>query len=369
MQAVAELAPARLEICVVGAGSLGQAQAGHLASLGHRVHLYNRSANRLAPLRESGKVELSGVLSGAFELASLTTDLAAAIAHASVVFVDVPASGHLAMANALAPLLRRQPEGEGPLLVLHPGQTFGARHFARALERAGVRKAPPVCELQTALYTCRAGSGGRASVFALKQRVAASVYPRSEAPALGPLKAIYPQLIAAPSTLHTGLTNLQGIIHPAAVLFNLSRVDRGDRFRIYREGLSGALGAFIEKADRERLSVAKALGAAVPTAAQWFSLSYGVTGSTAVEAMRNVPAYADLEAPRDLATRLLWEDIPTGLVPLLSLAEALGVEAGTLRLLRDLAVSVCGPKLLEDGWDLARIGLPGADAEAVRQGF
>ncbi len=325
MQAAAELSPAPLEICVVGAGNLGQAQAGHLASLGHRVRLYNRSANRLLPLRASGQIELAGAMHGSFELASLTTDLAQAMEGASIVFVDVPASGHQAVAEALAPLLRGQPEGRRPLLALHPGQTFGARHFARSLERAGLPEAPPICELQTALYTCRAAAGGKASVLALKRRVAAAVYPRSAVSALAPLTALYPQLIAAPSTLHTGLSNLQGIIHPAVVLFNLARIDRGGRFRIYREGISPALGAFIEKADRERLAVAKLLGAGVPTAAQWFGLSYGAQGATLLEAMLSVEAYADLEAPRDLQTRLLWEDVPTGLVPLLSLARALGV--------------------------------------------
>ncbi|MHB8419291.1 MAG: NAD/NADP octopine/nopaline dehydrogenase family protein [Myxococcales bacterium] len=365
MRPAAQLAPAPLQICVVGAGNLGQAQAGHLASLGHSVRIYNRSRERLASIAATSRVRLTGAVNGEAKLASVGTDLATALEGARIVFIDVPATGHADLARALAPLLDacREP----PLLVLHPGQTFGARHFAEELRRSGLREPPPVCELQTALYTSRLGAGGEASVLALKRRVSTAVYPQARAEAAGPLRALYPQLIPAPSTLHTGLTNLQGIIHPAVCLLNLARIERGERFRLYREGLSPGVGAFFEAADRERLAICEAMGVKVPTAAQWFALSYGVRGPSTFEAMQQVSAYETLEAPSSLSTRLLWEDVPTGLVPLLSLAALLRVQTPALEALLRLARIVCGPALDREGWTLERLGLAGKSAAEIRR--
>jgi opine dehydrogenase len=367
MRPAAQLTPAALEICVVGAGNLGQAQAGHLASLGHSVRLYNRSRERIASLAATSTVRLAGAISGEPKLASVGTDLAAAIAGARIVFVDVPATGHAELARSLAPLLASRKEP--PLLVLHPGQTFGARHFAQALRRGGLAAPPPICELQTALYTSRLGSKGEAAVLALKRRVGVAVYPQGRVQAAELVKGLYPQLIQAPSTLHTGLTNLQGIIHPAVCLFNLARIERGERFHLYREGLSRAVGAFIDAADRERLAICEAVGVKVPTAAQWFALSYGARGPSTLEAMQQVAAYDGLDAPPSLSTRLLWEDVPTGLSPLLSLAEQLRVRVPNLDALARLARTVCGPELDREGWTMERLGLGGKSAAEIRKAF
>ncbi len=369
MRPAAQLAPAALEVCVIGAGNLGQAQAGHLASLGHSVRLFNRSPERIAPLQGRAHIKLTGTVEGEPRLGAVTTDLAAAVAGAQLIFVDVPATAHAELAGALAPLINKGWGQPPPLLVLHPGQTFGARHFALRLQQAGVAAPPPICELQTALYTSRLTAAGQAKVLAIKRRVSCSVYPHSQLAAADPLRALYPQLIAAPSTLHTGLANLQGVIHPAVCLFNLARIDRGEAFRIYREGLSPALGGVIERADRERLTICAALGVKTPTAAQWFALSYGVSGSTALEAMLAVPAYAQLEAPPSLATRLIWEDVPTGLLPLWSLAGALGVPAPALHAILEMATLACGPRILEGAWTLERLGLAGKSAAELRGAF
>lgn len=158
MTPAAQLAPAALDVCVIGAGDLGQAQAGHLASLGHSVRLYNRSPERIARLRERSEIRLGGVVEGTSRLSALTTDLAEAVAGVKVIFLDVPATAHASLAAALAPLLKGA--SAPPLLVLHPGQTFGARHFAVRLREAGLTSPPPICELQPR-STRRARAKGR----------------------------------------------------------------------------------------------------------------------------------------------------------------------------------------------------------------
>jgi opine dehydrogenase len=355
-------------ICVIGAGNLGFAQAGHLAALGHEVRLFNRTPQRLDTLDAHLRVKLSGALEMEGALSLATTDLAEAADGASILFVDVPASGHTALALALAPLLADSP-GWDPLVVLHQGQTFGSLHFAQCLREAGLQHLPRLAELQTAIYTTRASAPGRATVLAMKKRVATAPFPHGGLEPAPELVALYPGLYGVASTMNTALTNLQAFVHPAICLFNLTRIERAEPFRVYRDGLTPAIEECLERADAERLALARGLGVEVPSGVEWFELTYGVEGNTIAEAMWKVSAYDALMAPDTLSTRLLWEDVPTGLVPLCSLGETLGVATPTFCALVGLAVSVCGEALVAQGWTLARLGLAGAEPAKIREAF
>jgi opine dehydrogenase len=367
MRAVPHLEEEPLEICVIGSGNLGQSQAAHLASLGHAVRLYNRGAERLAGLGDKFELLLSGAASARADLKLATTDLSTAFDDAPLVFVDVPASAHEDLARQLAPLLRATKDRSQPLIVLHPGQTLGAVHFGRLLRSLGVDPLPPICELQTALYTARAGSPGSIALLAIKHRVSMAALPSQDRSHAAPLRALYPQLVLMESTLQTGLSNVQAFFHPALCLFNLSRIEGAQTFRIYREGLTPAAGEFLARADAERLAIARAFGVVVPSAIQWFEQSYGITGSTIFEATQRVPAYEQLQGPRSLDTRLLWEDVPTGLVPMTALARAAGVKTPILDGLLAVLTAVCGPDVVAHGWTLERLGLAGLSLAELKR--
>ena len=70
-----------------------------------------------------------------------------------------------------------------------------------------------------------------------------------------------------------------------------------------------------------------------------------------------------------LSTRLLWEDVPTGLTPLLSLADRFGVAVPTLQALARFTRTVCGPDLDRDGWTLEKLGLSGKSPAEIRKAF
>jgi len=190
--------------------------------------------------------------------------------------------------------------------------------------------------------------------------VALAAYPAREAERLAVVRALYPQLFLAKSTLQTALTNVQAFIHPAVCVMNLTRIERRESFLLYREGLTQAVGECFERCDGERLALARALGVEVPTAAEWFNRCYGVQAGTALEAMLHIEAYEHMAAPVDLRTRLLWEDVPTGLVPLVELTRLLGIPSPALSGLLDLCVAALGPSLGE-GWTLQSLGLSRAE--------
>ena len=119
--------------CVLGAGHGGMAMAGHLSMMGVAVNVYNRSEPRIAPIRLTGGIELSGAVEGFGPISIATTDIAEAINGIDVLMVVVPANGHRFMAEKVAPHLR-----DGQIIVLNPGRTGGALEFRHVLKQNGV---------------------------------------------------------------------------------------------------------------------------------------------------------------------------------------------------------------------------------------
>jgi opine dehydrogenase len=90
---------------VLGAGHGGMAMAAHLALMGFDVRLYNRSPERLAPVKATGGISLEGEVEGFGRISVATSDPAEAIKGANVLMVVVPATGHRDIAEAIAPHL------------------------------------------------------------------------------------------------------------------------------------------------------------------------------------------------------------------------------------------------------------------------
>jgi opine dehydrogenase len=81
--------------------------------------------------------------------------------------------------------------------------------------------------------------------------------------------------------------------------------------------------------------------------------------------MRNNPAYYQIKAPTQLASRLLLEDIPTGLVPFVALGEVAGLEMPLTRSL----IHISSALLRRDFWSYGRtlhaLGLDAMNVEAI----
>lgn len=368
--------------------------AAHLASQGWDVVLYNRSPGRLRELLEHGALAVSGAVDVRVPVGVYThgggghpepdgeparvsssrvvgagavsggggragtvwvTGSLGEAARARVLMVTVPATGHADLGHGLAPHVR-----EDQVLVLNPGRTLGALEMERALRAGGCRELPVVAEAQSLLYAARVVGPGHVHIFSIKQRVPLAALPAWQTPrVLALLREAFPQFVAAETVLHTSLDNIGAIFHPAPVLLNLARVEGGEPFDHYHQGITPAVARVLEALDGERLSVAAALGIGLPTAREWLREAYGVDGPDLYRALQENRAYRGIRAPTDLDTRYLWEDVPTGLVPLASLGELAGVPTPTMRSLIHLASLVHGVDYFRHGRTLGRMGLGG----------
>ena len=97
----------------------------------------------------------------------------------------------------------------------------------------------------------------------------------------------------------------------------------------------------------------------------WLKKSYGVTGSNLFQCIQANLGYAEIDAPKTLQHRYLYEDIPTGLVPLEAVGKALGMAMPLTSMVIDLANAMVGADFRRNGRNLHRLGIFSKDIRDV----
>ncbi len=351
-------------VAILGAGHGGLALAASLARQGHRVALWNRSPARVVPVAERGGVRLSSPGSAAVHapIDVATSDIASALVGARLVVVAVPACGHADIARACAPHLR-----DGQAVLLLPGRTGGALEFRRACRGAGCRARVLLGEANTFPLAARSVGPADAVIFGVKSEVLAASLPANRtAELLAAFRPLLPMLAPARSVLETGLANFGAILHPIITLLNAARIEDGDSFDFYTDGVTPRVAAVLADADAERLAIARAFGVNACSLRAWVGQTYGHRADTLHAAVGGNPAYVGIKAPDTLAHRYLLEDVPTGLIPLIELGRAAGVATPTLAGLVDLARLLLGGQRWQRPRTLNALGLDGLRPEEIR---
>jgi len=345
----------RLKVSILGAGNGAQAMAGHLALKGFAVKLYNKFEHEIVPMREHGGIHLEGAVEGFGQLDLISTDIAPVIEDADVIMVVVPAFAHRFMAEVCAPHLR-----EGQIIVLNPGRTGGALEFAHVLRQRGVRARVVVAEAQTFIYACRLSGPARVQIMGIKKEVPLAALPATDTAAtLAVVTRLYPQFVPAANVLETSLNNIGAVFHPPTMILNANRIEAGEEFDFY-QGMTPMMVGFLEVIDSERMAVAEAYGVRVESAKDWLMRVYeGISGDTLYERIQSNRAYAGLKAPKTLNMRYLTEDVPCGLVPIVSLAEAAGVKTPASRGIVDIACGLLKRDFWAEGRTRESLGLDG----------
>lgn len=337
--------------------------AGHLAHMGFRVHLWNRTAERIEHIRLRGSIGLEGEVEGEGRIALATSELKEAVADAKVIMVAVPASAHRDVATALADIVH-----DGQTIVLNPGRTGGAIEVRNILSKQGVGPEVTVAESQTFLYTSRRIEPSSAQIFEIKNEVAVAALPAYRTPEVVKLLRIaYPQFIPGDNVLRTGLENVGAIFHPGVMILNSARVEstHGD-FQYYLEGITPSVAQILEAMDRERSQVADAVGIRTHTAREWLYLTYGSPGRDLYQAIQSTPGYKGIMAPAHLNHRYILEDVPMSLVPIASIGEMFGVKTPTIRAMIHLASLIHGQDFWKEGRTVDRLGIRGMSVKEIR---
>jgi opine dehydrogenase len=351
---------------VIGAGHGGKAMAADLAARGFAVSLYNRTPERINEIALRGEIELE------YEdgrrclgrLAVVTSDIAAALDGSDVIMVVLPASGHRDVARLCAPHLH-----DGQIVVLNPGRTGGALEFRQILDREGCLAGVTVAEAGTFIFASRSTGPAEARIFRRKNSVPLAALPAVRTGhVLEAVSEAYPQFIPAPNVIHTSLDNMGAIFHPALTLLNAGWIERtkGD-FQFYIDGVTRSTARTLKVLDRERVTLASALGVRTRPALRWLKDAYSAKGNTLYEAIQGNPGYQGIRAPRNLRHRYIFEDVPFSLVPMLSLGKQFGVSTWAIDAMVRLACVAHGTDYYSRGRTVEDMGLKGLRIAEVKR--
>jgi opine dehydrogenase len=356
-------------VAIVGAGIGGVYLAAQLGTLGAKVRLIDLDDARLADIRARGGVDVeTGGKTTFSAIERVTTDLAAAVDGADVIAVCTGGTFQASVARGLAPLLR-----DGQTILLIQGNTGGGPAFRRALDVTGCQAAVDIAEMDNYPYSCWRVSPTRIKPIVTKKGLQIAAFPGNRTEAvfakLGPL---FPTAVASPTIASTSFMNANAMLHVANCVANAGKIDRGESYKFYAEGVTPAVGRLYQAINAERIAIAAALGAEVPTLGDWFAKTYGVRGATLSESCQLLTTNSDgpyqaTGTPSSWTHKYIAEDVPVGLMPMRAIGEAVGVATPAIDAVIKPAQILAGSDFTADARTLDRMGLAGMDARQIRR--
>jgi opine dehydrogenase len=337
-----------------------------LGLAGHRLRLHDLDDTRLAEIRTHGGVDVEP--GGLAAVESATTELPAAMDGADVIIVVTGGKAQPAVARSLAPLLR-----DGQIVLLIQGNTGGSLVVRRTLDEAGCRAAVDVAEMDNYPFSNWRLGPTRIRPIVKKRWLQIASFPGCRIDSVfSRLAPLFPHAVAAPNVIHTGFTNANAMLHVANCIGNAGKIDRGESYKFYAEGVTPSVARLYATINAERVAVAAALGASVPTLEDWFDRVYGVRGAGLSETCQLLTTNSDgpyqaTGTPKSFEHKYITEDVPVGLMPMSALGVAAGVATPAIDALITLSHAMAGKDFSAEGRTLERMGLAGMDASQLRR--
>lgn len=328
----------------------------------------------------------------------ITHDLGLLIGESDIIILAIPSHYHL---DAVIQL-----KNEGLLktsipLILSPSRTFSTPYIWRILGNSY----PVVC-FSTSPYSCKTTAPDSVFLKRRKRAFVASLEGKFCSETLKNLNVIFTQVAFTDVPALTSLNNIGAIFHPATYLMNFDEINytikKGTEFSFYIQGIAGRpdVASVLESIDQTRLKIADKLGidtfglssnprdevwrkltnglraleneheneidvlrrirrqfveyinSCVLSAQHWLDVTYGVEripGETLGKAIGRTPTYQKNSLPQQ---RYIEEDIPTGLVPLESIAQRFNVDCKTTTMIIDLYNERFGCDIRKNGRNL-----------------
>src|SRR5437763_2929997 len=355
-------------VAIIGAGIGGVYLAAELGMLGCKLRLHDLDDSRLADIRTRGGIDVDGPNGGFAAIEQVTTDVVAAVEGSDIIIIVTGGNAQETVASGLAPLLR-----DGQIVLLVQGTTGGSLVVGRALDRAGCRARIDIAEMDNYPYSCWRRGPTRIEPIVKKRWLQIATFPGNRIGAVFPrLSPLFPHAVAAPNAICTGFTNANAMLHVATCIANAGKIDRGEAYKFYAEGVTPSVARLYQAIDAERVAVAAALGATVPNLEDWFKRTYGVRGASLSETCQllttnpNGP-YQATGTPSSWTHKYIAEDVPVGLMPMSAFGKAAAVPTPAIDAVILLAQMLAGRDFAGEARTLERMGLAGMDGAQIQE--
>jgi opine dehydrogenase len=355
-----------MDVAIIGAGIGGIYLAAEIGTLGHSPRLTDRDDTRLGAIRDRGGLDVEP--GGFVPIERVTTGLAAAVDGAEIIAVCTGGTYQEGVARGLAPLLR-----DGQTILLIQGNTGGALVFRRVLDAAGCKTAVDIAEMDNYPYSCWRPTPTTIRPIVRKKFLQIAAFPGNRiGPVFARLSPLFPHAVAAPTVISTGFTNANAMLHVANCVANAGKIDRGESYKFYAEGVTPSVARLYGAINAERVAVAAALGAEVPALEDWFERTYGVRGATLSETCQLLTTNSDgpyqaTGTPKSWDHKYIAEDVPVGLIPMSALGHAAGVPTPRIDAVIELARVLAGTDFAASARSLERMGLADLNAAEIRR--
>ncbi|MDD7972363.1 NAD/NADP-dependent octopine/nopaline dehydrogenase family protein [Roseinatronobacter alkalisoli] len=302
---------------IIGAGAIACGYAAFLEQAGHSVRLWSPRGNCA-----SRRIKAEGAVETPCELRFIDS-VGTLVDGADVLVLALPAFGHRAVLDALAPHIR-----PGQPVIISSHTAFGALYLGDLLTGKGV--VAPIIAWSTTALTAKMPAQDVVRVGNLRARVDMSVLPEGQADAgLALCTSLFGErFLLRDDLLSIALSNLNPQNHLGIALCNATRMDKGE---IWSQvgNMTPMVARLLEALDSERLAIAAGLGLSVRTVHEHFHLSYHVPQEAALADM-----FAEMQrrglggnGPATPSSRYVTEDVPFGLVPIILLGRLSGRQA------------------------------------------
>ena len=308
-------------ITIIGAGNGGRAFAVYLSRLGHDVTLLYRTSKYVENIKKTKRIVSFGNIEGSYKIKNITNNYKKAIEDADIILYVIPASAHRMITKQILPFVKNN-----QIIILNPGRTWGAIEVYNTIKKYRPKLQIHVGETSTLLFTCRKIQDYGVSILKIKNSVDFCFYPEKDNELLFPIiNSIFPEFNQVDDIRETSLNNMGAVIHPVVTIMNAGSITRKSQFKFYEEGVSKNIANLVEKVDKERCEILKNIGVNPITLINWANKAYGCNATDYHQVFHQIESYKDIDAPMSLRIRYLSEDVPTGLVPLSSIARFLKI--------------------------------------------
>lgn len=348
-------------IAVLGGGNGAHTMAADFALRGWKVRMWENEQffGNISQVAQTRKIRVTGVIEGTAELEMVTSDMAAAIAGCRFICIVTPSYAHESIAAILKDLV--QPD---QIIMIYPG-AFSSLLFKRLLGD----RCPVVCEVNNLPYDTRLKGPGHVFCSGLNATNVAFLPASAADGLLEEVRQLHPFEKVYEDVLACGLSIVNPALHSGACSINIGHIEQqGVRgpFHMY-EHYTPAAAKLSIAIDNERKAVGRALGYELRPIEDFAQKPEGYTWrwQDLYQTMHGDVSLTQISGPDSIWNRYLTEDCPNGLVPWISLGEAVGVDCP---LMKGIVYMYCAVHE-KDWWALGRntewMGLKGMSRDQI----
>lgn len=345
-------------VAVLGSGNGGQACAADQALRGFDVRLYEdpKFSSNLKPILEKGGVEVSGEgANGLARLSLVTSDIREVVKGAELIQIVSPAYAHKALFEACAPYLE-----EGQTVVFY-GKGGATLEILEIFRQRAATKRILLGESTSLPFACRIVGPAKVEIYEPPALTIASLPSVKTPELLAKLRELYPMAVAATNVFETMFNDINAVVHPATVILNAGRIEysKGEFF-FYKEGITPEVCIVIEQVDAERCGILRSLNLKSNSLRDKLSKKDSRNYDSLYDAIRiSWSSLQTIKGPNNLHDRYLIEDVPFGLVSLVSFGDPLKVDTPVSRSLVTLASVLHKTDYMKTGRTVENLGLSG----------